>query len=179
MLTLIIRGDEYFDETTNEFLTVGDRKLVLEHSLASVSKWEAIYNRAFLSPAPKSAEEHFAYLQCMVLAPEDSHELLNKLTREQLEQITEYMSSRQSGTWFPSEPASQGGTESITAELIYHWMFEFNIPLELQNWHLTRLMTLIRVCSMKRGGNKKLPRNTAAQRRELNAARRAQYNTTG
>jgi hypothetical protein len=77
-------------------------------------------------------------------------------------------------------PERKGRGETITAELIYYWMVAFNIPFSCEYWHLNRLFALIRICNIKNAPEKKMGKHEIASRnRELNAARRAQYNTRG
>ena len=51
MLTLTIPETEFYDEIRNEFKVVKSQKLVLEHSLVSLSKWESKWHKPFLGKA--------------------------------------------------------------------------------------------------------------------------------
>jgi hypothetical protein len=180
MLKLIVVGTELFDEKTKTFDSFDDVELELEHSLISLSKWESKYQKPFLTQNEKTPEEILAYIEAMIISPFSPGEILHKLSRENIIQINEYIESSQSATTFGSMPERRGRGEIITAELIYYWMVAFNIPFECEHWHLNRLFALIRICNIKNSPPKKMSRSEiAARNRELNAARRAQYNTNG
>lgn len=179
MLKIIVSGDEYFNEETEEFESVGDFELELEHSLISLSKWESNYKKPFLS-SEKTAEEIIFYIEAMILTPIWPENLFSKFNDKNLKQIYEYIESTESATTFMSMPGQKGRGEVITAELIYYWMVAFNIPFECERWHLNRLFALVRICSLKNSNPKKLSRSEiAARNRELNAQRKAQYGTRG
>ena len=83
-------------------------------------------------------------------------------------------------SFYSHEPSNKIGGETVTAELIYYWMVSFNIPVEFQKWHLNRLLTLIRVCSVKNAPPKKHSKQEIMSRNAaLNAARKKQLGTTG
>lgn len=180
MLTITIEGDEYYNEETEEFSTVGDVVVHLEHSLLSVSKWESKYQKPFLSSGKKSPEEIFGYIKAMILDRDLDPDVLNRCSQKNIDQIQEYIDSSQSATTFGMMPERRGPGEVITAELIYYWMVAFTIPFECENWHLNRLFALIRICNIKNSSQKKMSRNELAQRNAaLNAQRRKELNTTG
>jgi hypothetical protein len=180
MLTLIIAGEEVFNEAESTFETVNDVRIDFEHSLVSVSKWESKHQKPFLSSGVKSSEEIFDYLKAMVLTPDVDLDVLYKCSQKELDTIQEYIDSSQSATTFGTMPERRGPGEVITSELIYYWIVSFNIPFECQYWHLNRLFSLIRICNIKNSKPKKVSRMELAQRnRELNAARKAKLGTSG
>ena len=63
MLTITIKDQELFNEETNEFTTVKGQTLQLEHSLVSISKWEAKWKKAFLKKDDRSTEEVLDYVK--------------------------------------------------------------------------------------------------------------------
>lgn len=180
MLKLIVLGDELFNEETEEFSTFGDVVLELEHSLISLSKWESKHEKPFLSPGEKTADEIISYIECMIKSPEVTPEIYSRFTQKNLDEINEYIDSKQNATTFGTMPEQKGKGETITAELIYYWMVAFSIPFECENWHLNRLFALIRICNVKNQKPKKMSRAEIAQRnRELNAQRRAESGSSG
>ena len=56
MLSITIEATELFNELTGEFVTLKPVTLKLEHSLISISKWEAKWHKPF-SNSEKTAEE--------------------------------------------------------------------------------------------------------------------------
>ena len=180
MLKIVIEGEEFYNEEEKTFETINDVHLELEHSLVSVSKWESIYEKPFLTPGVKSSEEIFDYIKAMVLTPNVDLDVLYTCSQKNLDKIQEYIDSNQSATTFGAMPERRGPGEIITSELIYYWIVSFNIPFECQYWHLNRLFSLIRICNIKNSKPKKMSRNELAQRnRELNAQRREKLGTSG
>jgi len=179
MLTITVPGGELFNEATEEFSTVEETKLDLEHSLVSLSKWESIFEKPFLGPGEKSNEEILEYIRCMVITPDVPADLYFRLTNENLTAVNDYINAKMTATWFAEEKAS-ASREIITAEIIYYWMLSHNIPLECEHWHLNRLFTLIKVFNQKNAPAKKMSRGEiAARNRKLNEERRARLNTRG
>jgi len=180
MLTIVVPGIELFDDTNQEFTTQGDVVLELEHSLVSLSKWESKFEKPFLNNSEKTIDEVVEYIKCMTLTPEVPEEIFRRLSEENVKAINRYIDAKMTATWFREVPRPSTSREVITSEVIYYWMVAFNIPFECERWHLNRLFTLIRVCNIKQAKPEKMSRSQiAAQNRELNAQRRAQYNTTG
>jgi len=180
MLSIVVIGEELFDEETNEFSTVGDVVLEFEHSLVSLSKWEAKHEKPFLGKTEKSKEETFDYLKCMVLTPDVPDEVFLHLSQDNVDEINRYLESKQSATTFSNLPKERGQSETITAELIYYWLVTFRIPFECQHWHLNKLFSLIRVCSVKNAPPKKMSKSEMiANRSKLNAQRKAAMGTRG
>jgi len=180
MLTITVPGDEVYDDSTGLLSTVNDVQLELEHSLVSLSKWEQMYEKSFMSTEEKTDEELIGYIQCMITTLDWDPQLLYKITQENLEEINNYINAKMTATTFYDPPGAPKTREVITSELIYYWMTVFNIPFECEHWHLNRLFTLIRICNIKQQKPKKISQAEAArQRAELNAKRRSQYGTSG
>lgn len=180
MLEITVGGTDSFDESTDKFVTVGGSVLQLEHSLVSLSKWEAKYEKPFLGKDEKTGEEVLDYVRFMAIDRETPEEIFLQLDERNLKAINAYINAKQSATWFSDQPGAPKTREVITSELIYYWLTVFNIPWEAQHWHLNRLFTLIRVCNIKSAKPTKMGRAEAARRqRELNQQRRAQLGSRG
>lgn len=179
MLSISIPLEEGFNSETDEFEVIREFKLELEHSLVSLSKWEQIHEKPFLGSKDLTAEEMFDYIKVMSLLPEVPEEVWTHLTDQNVTEISEYINKKMTATWFSDTPGN-GSRETITAELIYYWMFSFGIPKECENWHLSKLFTQIRVHSVKNAPEKKMTRaERFAQQRRLNEQRRAAAGSKG
>lgn len=180
MLKITLIGTEFFNEEQSTFETVGDVELELEHSLVSLSKWESKFKKPFLTNESKEKQELYYYIEAMIISPIYPPDLYARLSSENIQQVQEYIESSESATTFGRMPDVKGRGEVVTSELIYYWMVAFNIPFECEYWHLNRLFSLIRICNIKTSKPKKMSRSELARRNhELNAVRRAQYNTSG
>lgn len=181
MLQITIPGEELFDEEKQEFINYKEQTLQLEHSLISLSKWEAKWCKIFLSKQDKTHEETIDYIRCMTLTPNVSPDVYDRLTQANFKEINDYIAAPMTATYFSKErPGGRANGEQTTSELIYYWMIALNIPFECQKWHLNRLLTLIRVCNIKNQPPKKMSKKDIASRNAaLNAARRKQLNTKG
>lgn len=182
MLEITIHSGERFDEESRAFLTLKkDVKISLEHSLISISRWESLYKRPYLSDrGPSTGEEILDYIRCMTITQNVDPNAYYFLSLEDMQKINEYIGDSQTATTFRSRKPSRGKGETVTAELIYYWMFSMGIPKDCERWHISRLFTLIRVFDVKNSKPKKRSKKEMiAERNALNAARRAKYNTSG
>lgn len=180
MLQLTIPASVQWDEEKEEFVSVGKPVVLqLEHSLVSLSKWEAKWKKPYLTKETKSNEEVLDYIRCMTLTQNVKPEVYKMLTNEHMLQINEYINDPMTATTIKQQQGKRNN-EQVTSELIYYWMTALNIPSEYQKWHLNRLLTLIEVASIKSQGPKKMDKKTAAkQNHSLNAARRAKMHSSG
>lgn len=181
MLQIKLPATEQWDEINNEFVFSKELTLQLEHSLVSLSKWESKWCKAFLSKEEKSYEETLDYIKCMTLTQNIKPETYLRLTKAHVEQINQYIEAPMTATYFSEIKEKKVSRDIVTSELIYYWMIALNIPFDpCQKWHLNRLLTLIKVCSIKNQPPKKMgKRAIMSQNAALNAARRKQLNTKG
>lgn len=178
MLTLAVPGIDLYDETKNLFYTTKEQILQLEHSLISVSKWESKWHKSFLNNNKKTREESIDYIKCMSLTKGLDDIFYESLPIDIISQIDSYIDNPMTATTINEKDSFS--RDIITSEIIYYWMIELGIPFECQKWHLNRLITLIRVCVIKRAPNEKMSQKEVMQtNHELNEARKKQYNTKG
>jgi len=180
MLQITIPAIELWDEQKQEFVNRKEQTLQLEHSLVSLSKWESKWHKAFLGQAEKTDEETRDYIRCMTITQNVDPEVYMYLTRDHFKQIQDYIQAPMTATTFTEDKTAKGRRQIITAEVIYSWMISLQIPIEFQKWHLNRLLTQIRTCSVMNQSPKKMSkRDVARQNAALNAARRQRLNSKG
>lgn len=180
MLRITVPAAEYFDESRQMFIQKKEQTLQLEHSLVSLSKWEAKWKKAFLGKEEKTFEETLDYIRCMTITQNVDPEVYTRLTNENIREINDYIGDPMTATTFRKDNPGHPSRETITSELVYYWMIANNIPPEYQKWHLNRLLTLIRVCTIKNTPTKKRGKSEIMrQNAALNAARRKKLGTTG
>ncbi len=174
-------AQELFDNETQEFILIKEQNLVMEHSLISISKWEAKWKKPYFSK-DKTDDEVLDYFRCMTVTPQKVDPLIYRyLSVENINQIKDYIDDSMTATTIKDRPGSRRNSEIVTSEIIYYWMIAQQIPIEFEKWHINRLLTLIKVCAIKNDPNApKMSRSAIAkQNRAINNARRAKYKTRG
>ena len=142
----------------------------------SLSKWEAKWNRAFLSKREKTTEEMIDYIRCMTITKDVDPDIYYRLSAANIKKINEYIGAPMTATYFPDDKIMGHSRDTVTSELIYYWMIALNIPFECQKWHLNRLFALIKVCNIKNSSTKKMSKSDILRRNaEINAARRKRH----
>lgn len=181
MLHIVVPEVEFFDERTSTFTTLKEQRLAMEHSLVSISKWEAMYNKPFLTKDKKTGKEMLDYIKCMTITQNVDERIFQVLTKENLIDVSEYIAAPMTATTFGSSGSS--GTpqrQIVTSELIYYWMVSYNIPFECQKWHVNRLLTLIEILNIKNTPPKKRSKSEImSNQKRLNAQRRRSLKTKG
>lgn len=195
-LRIIIEAKELYDETTNHFYKIDRQDLILRHTLKSISMWESVYKVPFLEKygtPDMTVKAVLDYIAFMVVEPKDfiwyynEHpEVLTGLTEKNLQDIRDYISDPMTATVFNDKALKRMGVsttakkEIITAEIIYYWLVALEIPFEAEYWNLNRLLTLIRVCSIKNAPSKNMSKkDIMASNKSLNAMRRAKIGSKG
>lgn len=189
MLTITIKAvDEAWNPQTEQFESLDrDWTIQLEHSLISISKWESIHKKPYLSEdTVKTSDDIIDYIKCMTITPNVDPNAYRFLSKSNINEIQEYINDPRSATWFNEDNekkkfgGSRGRREVLTSELIYYYMITNDINWEAQKWHINRLLTLIRICNSKNADSPKMSKKDIIGRNSaLNKARRMAMNSKG
>ena len=181
MLTINVGEQELWDPIGDKFIDTKPITVQMEHSLISMSKWEAIWEKPLLqveglAEGVSTAEEELSYIKCMIIGKVPDY-IPPLLQQRHGREIRKYMDSPNTATQIYTYGREHGRRTIVTTELIYYWMIRFNIPMECEKWHINRLLTLVRICNIKEkeaaGKGKLTMAETAKYQHELNKARRA------
>lgn len=178
MLRIIVPGGEYYDENKGEFVYRKDQELQMEHSLISISKWEARWRVAYNKERQKTPEEILDYFRCMTINRVDP-EVYDRLTEKNISDIIDYMNEPMTACYFNNDSPVKS-KDTMTSEMIYYYMIVLGIPFECEKWHFNKLMALIEVCSIKNKPEKTMSRADLLRKNaRLNAARKKAHHTKG
>lgn len=178
-MTVVIPDINLFDDEKQMFIKVKGETFKIEHSLVSISKWEAKWHKPFMSKEQKTDEELCDYVRCMTLTQNVRPEIYAYIPPIVMNSIIEYINDPMTATTIKRKQ-SKKQTSIITSEVIYGWMIGLNIPVEFQKWHLNRLMTLIEVVNEQNSPKKNVGRHELmSQNAALNAARRKALHSKG
>ena len=179
-IKITIPRQELFNEATGEFITINETSLILEHSLVSISKWESKWHIPYLNNTNKTVEQATDYLRCMTITQNVDPEIYKHIPDKELLRIKDYIEDPMTATTITRPEGRSKSMKIITSEVLYFYMVSYNIPVEFERWHLNRLLTLIDVCNEENKPKKKMSTAQVMSRNaQLNAARRAMYNTKG
>ena len=168
-------------------LTLGGHELPFEHSLVSLSEWEAKYEKAFYSFTEndkRSEEEWLSYFEFMYVGKKKYFHLVRLIDSEQMLEMAQYINAARTATVVREVQKKPGPKENVPSELIYYWLTAFKIPFHpTETWHLNRLLMLVKVCGAKSATpTKRTPQDrakAAMTMREENERRRAAMKTKG
>ena len=179
MLKITIPENEMWDEVNERFVQVKETTISLEHSLVSISKWEAKYHKSFINTKEKSVEEIVDYIKFMTLTQNVPDVVYLFLTEENYKSINDYISDPMTASSVNDEKKTGRG-EVMTSELLYYYMFANGIPKECEKWHLNRLIMLIKIFGAKSEPPQKMNKVATAKKwANLNAQRRKALGTKG
>ena len=181
-------GDELFDEDTSTFIHPVSKELHLEHSLLSISKWEAEWEIPFFN-TDKTPEQSLSYIKCCILDNDFDESLLDTLSDKNILDFNTYISKDMTAKKIVNlrsslykkgknrQPASQ---KSLTSEDIYYSMIQFHVWKECEEWPLQRLLSLLQLCSLRSNSTGEMSKSDQAKfYMEENARRKAKYHTKG
>lgn len=172
---------ELWDPLKEEFITVKDQTILMEHSLLSIDKWESKWKKPYLSSDDKTPIEVIDYLRCMTITKDVSPYAYYAIPTDELKKIESYIKDPMTATTIHDSRETRGRKrEIITSEIIYWQMSQLNIPLEWERRHLNKLLMLIQVGAIKSQPPKNMSKkDIAKQNSALNAARRARHHSRG
>ena len=174
---------EYFDDLNSRFITLPPVRLHFEHSLYTISLWESITKKPFFPKSEKEVmtdEQLLIYIQCSVVEEvEDSNEILYRLNEDFLNTFKNFIEDTKSATWFSDNHIGERkfgkpSKEVMTSELLYYYMVALEIPFECEHWPINRLLSLIRICSIKQNNDPMTKKDEAMSRSQLNKMRKAE-----
>lgn len=188
MLEIVIPPGDGWDPKKEMFVPIGSEvKLKLEHSLLSLAKWESRWHKPFLS-TERTHEENIDYIKCMTINQHVDPSVYDRLTRENLIAINNYINDDATATKFyelmkPSKKSASSPPckkKIQTSETIYASMIELGIPIDFEKRHLNHLLTLIKVCQERATPSKPMSKaDRLAWQRAENERRLAKMKTRG
>ena len=172
MLVLTLPEKELWDERNMQFIKFKGGTFVFEHSRISISKWESITKKAFLSKEKKSSAMDLLYIKCMLMTPNADQNFIAALSAEDYKKIRDYIADPMTATVVrTTKKGPQAINKVVTSEQIYSWMVDLGIPFSCEKWHLNRLLKLIEVCRVNGSNDKMSKKDIAMQNAALNKAR--------
>lgn len=158
----------------------------MEHSLLAIAKWESKWKVPFLKESKETftRDKLLDYFRCMTITPNVDPMIYYSITNSQMQEIVQYMNDPMTASTvreIPGQNKGMGHVGTITSEVLYYQMAALRIPFEpCQKWHLNRLLMLLKIGAIEQQPPKKMGKHEAmAQRKSLNAARRAKHNSRG
>lgn len=178
-LRIVIPASTEYDETTCKIYDKPERVLILEHSLRSISKWESITHKCFLQSS-LAGDEIAIYVQCMSDEFVDIDDC-RRVAIEKFDLLNKYIfedkvAKKPGG----GRKKASGDVEEgrfLPSEEIYYIMFERGIPVTCENWHFSRLLSLMNIYAKhdkkQKGGKGKTPMSPSkiAKLSEINRSR--------
>lgn len=156
--------------------------LEFEHSLLSISKWEAKYKKAFMTDRQKTPGELIDYYEMMLMTPGADKRLVYALEPQQLEDLANYINEQRTASSVPVDKNQQGQSETITSELMYYWLTALRIPFQpTETWHITRLLMLVQIVGYKQqpAKEKRKPAEVMQDWRAINERQKKMLGTRG
>lgn len=181
-LKLKLPEREVWDPNNEQFDFIGGQQIELEHSLYTIAGWEAKWHIPFANLDGIDQQQFLDYITTfMCQTPDIPKTAWLTIDEMFLRKVQAYMEDPCTATSIKGMKSKPRQKKKITtAEELYCYMFQLGIPIECERWHLNRLMTLIDVCAIRTGPQKKMGRKEAAQlQRQQNEMMRAKLGSRG
>lgn len=176
MITLTFNDTEYWDEDKEEFIPADPFTKSFEHSLLSISKWEAKWKIPYLTEQEKTVEQIKDYIKCTCL-DDITDEQIDSMSINDFRKLIDYFNDSQTASTIYDRSKKPASHRTLTSELIYAWMAILGIPFECDKWNFNRLFMLIRITSIEKNPddkkNKMSTQEILAENRRLNELRKA------
>ena len=181
---LVVSENEFWDPINEEFVSTDACKLVLRHSLCAVVKWECKTKRSFFKKDQLTDEDMRLYIKCMTTNGDFDWLIYQAISAEQLLDISKYIDDPMTASTYTdfSKGSGRGNVHGkiITAETFYSSMIALGIPFECENWHLNRLVALIRFCEVQNNPGKKMSQGDLLRTyADINRRNKAYFKTKG
>lgn len=184
MISVHIPKREVWDEIHGEFININEQTINMEHSLISITKWEARHHKVFLDEnTQKTEDEILDYFRCMCITPLKDENDIRGIRKQDFDRIIQYMADPIIPFKLKEDKRTNGkkrGGDPLCGVMIYYYMVAAQIPFECQKWHINQLLALIRIYGMKNNPGKPLKGSAlAARNTALNQERKARLGTKG
>ncbi len=176
MISFVVTKETY-DEATKKVISEV-RELKFEHSLKSISIWEAKYKKPFLVDDPDRTREQVLDYICMMCFNYDitTDDLDNNIISE----INDYLKDPHSATVINDTSNDSNSRRIMTSEVLYAYMANGQIPFSCDEWNIYNLLKLIGVLNHLNGPKKEKSQSEIyEENRRLNRERREKFKSKG
>lgn len=178
MLYIYISSEEVYNEDTCKIEYTKPVELEFEHSLKSISLWEAKYKRPYLKDNDKTNYESLDYFAMMCV----NYDLDADYVRNHpyiISELQEYIDDPHTATVIRSRNTSGRGMV-MTSEVIYAYMANGNIPFSCDTWNIYNLLKVVEVVGSLNAPKEKMSHTEAMEEQaRINAMNRERFNSKG
>lgn len=185
MLTVDIPSARYelpgsWDGTSKKLITVPPIHLEMEHSLLSISKWEAKWKVPF-TETRMTTEQFLDYCRCMTINRQKDPNVYRFIRQIDADRIGAYMEDSMTARIRKQSRKNGRSSRRMTSEYFYYLMIQYGIPFECEKWHFNRLIALIDCCQANDSGGTHFKNYREKQEfyRSLNDERRKMLGSRG
>lgn len=186
MLTIDIPSARYelpgsWNGKSKKLITVPPIHLELEHSLLSISKWEAKWKIPFVENRAMTTEQFLDYCRCMTINRQKDPNVYKFIRQIDADRIGEYMEDSMTARIQHKSQKPGRSRRIMTSEYFYFLMIQYGIPFECEKWHFNRLIALIDCCQANNSSGEKFGSYRDRQKfyQSLNEQRRKALGSKG